>query len=140
MSVSISKPKIHRLPSAKPLRRERSLVHYVLNYRSTTKLFILLSGMMVAVVFSVILASRFIPAGVGVAGNQDRSAFLSSPISDAMASSSPVAVTSSKTIVLRDHNNAIIGQMAKDPETRRAAEDVRSTSMEERRRPQRSAR
>lgn len=123
MPAPVSRPKIHRLPKAKRFRRERQLVHTILN-GSTTKFLVALGGMTAVLVFAVVVAGQV------TLGDGQRTAFLSSPVSDAMAST-PVAM--SKTIVLKDRNNVIIGQMSKTPETTPVG-DVKSTSMIDKRR------
>lgn len=107
-SVS-SKPKVHRLPSVSRRGSERRLMHALLNYGSTTRFVFVLSGLTVAMVFSVLMVSRMIPMSQNGAADHE---FVQASLSDAMASTVPDSY--GKTIVLRDRNNVIIGQMSKD--------------------------
>jgi hypothetical protein len=99
--ASVSRPKIHRLPGLPQEPRPSRLVNTVLSYGNTVKLAFTVSSVVLVLIFLVLFASRFFPAAL---------------TQDIVATASAGTVTASpleKTIVLRNENQVIIGQMAR---------------------------
>jgi hypothetical protein len=100
-SLNTSRPKIHRLPTLPAEPRERRLLATVLNYGDTARLIFTLSSVALAVLLVAIVATRFFPVPLK-----------QNIVASANAEAS-VLPPSQKTIVLRNENDVIVGQMAR---------------------------
>jgi hypothetical protein len=106
-SAPVSRPKVHRPPPLAPVTRKHRVASALVDYGTIAKFAFTISSVGLLLTLGVLFAHRFFPSTL----REDvvvKTAIAVAPIADAQADSSQA-----KTIVLKEKDGAIVGQMTK---------------------------
>jgi hypothetical protein len=136
VSISLSRPKIHRLPAATPthhtyIHRFKGRVRSIISRR----VLFMTSGALVSMVVLAVLLNGFVsmlayhinalPQFASVSG---ANASLLQGFGDAMASPSASSAKQGKTIIITSDNGSIVGQMAQIPDRMETPGNIKTMS------------
>lgn len=126
MAMTVSRPKIHRLPKQKPAPRHR-LAAAVVSYGAAAKLVFTLSSLALALLLVGLIANRFVPPSLFDQEAQSRPVVLTGP---AIFEASPAAggTPRQKAIVIKGQKEMIVGQLTKISPSSAPASEVTARS------------